>query len=118
MTRLALALALVAGCSKKQDEGPVAREPLPAGELQQGRDACTAYMDKACACAAKAPDDAERKRSCAEATAFKESIELVQTIAASPGNKDNDLRQQAATIRATITACIEKANQLAQKPCP
>jgi hypothetical protein len=117
MIRVALALLLAAACSKKQDEGPASKEPLPAGELKQGRDACAVYAEQACACAAKATGDAERKRVCDEGRAFVESIELVQKIARSPGNKENDLRQQAATIRAAIATCVEGNNKLAQTPC-
>jgi hypothetical protein len=113
---LALVLALAA-CAKKQDDGVTGREPLPGGELKQGRDACAAYAATACACAAKPGAGAESKRQCDEGRAFTDSIELVQGIASSPGNKDNDFRQQAATIRATITTCIERANKLAQAPC-
>jgi hypothetical protein len=117
VTRLLLVVAVLAACSKKEEAGPTSRDPLPAGELKQGRDACSAYADKACACAAKASGTAEHKRQCSEARSFVDAIELVQGIAASPGNKENDLRQQAAAIRATITSCIESTNKLAAQPC-
>ncbi len=119
MRRLVLVLAMVslAACSKKA-EPPVQRmpapqvAPLPAIEVQRGKDACTAYVDKVCACTSD-----EAKHACALAKALPQALELALATSLDPAtNKDNAMRAQV-NVRETAKECIEQAAKLASLGC-
>lgn len=107
-------LAFVLACSKKGEEAPPPTNnapPIPAAELQRGRDACNAYVDKACACEAA-------KAKCEEAKAFVEVLKMGTELTMSTDSTTKDVKQAAMTIRKTIAECIQQTAQLPTLGCP
>ena len=52
MKLVVIALALVVGCSKGEQAPPQGAAPMPAEEVKRSEDACKAYVERVCACAA------------------------------------------------------------------
>jgi hypothetical protein len=112
---VALACVTLAGCAKKK-EAPPAPPPvkaMSADEIQRGKDACQAYVDKACACTA--PDAA---RLCQLAKGQPESIRLALEIAQAPDAKPDVAEQSYDSVRKTTKACIEDMAKLPSQGCP
>lgn len=114
MTRLALALvvALVA-CSKKDEPAP--KPAIADSEVVRGRDACTDYVTKVCACAETV---AAQKEPCKLARALPEVIELSKEVALNGDAKRLDTLQAADSIRKTVKTCIEEMAKLPAAGCP
>ncbi len=119
MTRLLLALALVASaCANKSEPPPPAPEKAPAmapEEIQRSRDACQAYVERACACADKL--DAV-KQQCALAKALPDAVRLGLAVAASPDSSKTDVLQAQASVRTAVKECIEETAKLPSLGCP
>lgn len=126
MTRAGLAVALAvaaalaggAGCKKQPEEAPAPGPPVAAigaAELARGRDACRAYLDQVCACAATVP---AAQRPCALAPALPESIEVAMQVSAHPDTERPDAVQAATAIRRTIARCIAQTAKLPELGCP
>jgi hypothetical protein len=115
MTRVVLLLALVA-CSKKEaEQAPPADDrvpPLPAAELERGKDACTAYVDKICACTA--PD---AKRLCDLAKALPDALQVGLEVSMSPDSDRQAVLHANDSMRKTIKECIEQAAKLPSLGC-
>ena len=111
MTRWLLVLAIA--CSKR--EAPPASEPpapqMSAAEIQRSQDACKAYVDKACACAAQNP---AAKDACDLSRALPDAVRIGVEVAASPETKRDDVLAAQSSVRKTVKECIE---QLAKLPC-
>ena len=109
----ALILAVIlAGCAKKTAEEPPVK-PIPAEEVKRGEDACKAYVDQVCACAAKVP---AAKDACDAARAMPDALKLQVEFAASDTNKNDVLAAQAG-IRKLVKACIEETAKLPGLGC-
>jgi hypothetical protein len=115
VTTLALALALAA-CGKREE--PAKRQPapqlapLPAVEVQRGKDACSAYVTKVCACTSDAG-----KHACQLAQALPAALEIALETSLNPStDKDNAMRAQV-NVRETAKECIEQAAKLPALGC-
>ena len=114
----AVALVLGAGCSKKQEQAPPPANNAPAipeAELARGRDACKAYVDKACACAATIE---AAKVKCEEAKAVPDVLKMGTEMTMSTDSTSKDVKQAAMTVRKTIAECIQQTAQLPTLGCP
>ena len=114
-TRLVLLLA-IAACSKRAE--PAKRlpapqlAPLPPVEVQRGKDACSAYVTKVCACTSEAA-----KQACPLAQALPAALEIALETSLNPStDKDNAMRAQV-NVRETAKECIEQAAKLPSLGC-
>ena len=115
MKWIALVLALAAGCKKGESEGEPGRgqaEPtvprLSAAETARARDACVAFKERACACAASHPDDVDMEAACRGADGRIEALELQLDVVVSGGNMDaRDRAVIQGEVRKFEKACIE-----------
>lgn len=128
MTRLLLGCALVlalAGCQKKDeqpagppDQKPAPRKPLPgipAHEAARGQQACTAWMDRICTCAADHPDLAA---TCAEAKSLPNALTLAVQATTASGLDGPDRARLELEARKIIARCIEEQGKLDPARCP
>jgi len=119
VTRLALAALLLASACKRHDEPAPAGPPpaeINAAEIQRDTDACTAYVARICACAAKDPSLAH---DCELAHGMPEAVTLASEAAASAGGSatPRDLHETARAVRRLATRCIEETAKLAGRDC-
>jgi len=113
MTRALLALALAA-CSKAAQPPPPpppAVTALPAGEARRAEDACKAYVEKACGCAAA-------KTQCDLARALPDAIKLALDTAANADTPHDDALRALQSVRETAKSCIEQTAKLPALGCP
>ena len=111
-----IALALAAGCSKKEAPAPEPKAPvMSAAEIQRSKDACADYVQKVCACADKVP---AVKQQCALARALPDAVQLSLQVAASPDSKRDDVLGAQASVRKTAKECIEETARLPTLGCP
>jgi hypothetical protein len=120
MTRLALALALLAAgaCKKKDDAGIQSDRPvaaMPEAEVKRGQDACRVYVEQVCACADKVPAVAKQ---CELSRALPDAIRIALEVAASPDSKPDIVQQSHASVRKTVAECIEQTAKLPSLGCP
>ena len=113
MTRLLLVLALAA-CAKKSDDEPARPKAIAAEEVQRGQDACKAYVEKACACAAKVPSV---KEQCDLARALPDALQLQLQYAQAAETKKNDVLAAQAAVRKVVKECIEETAKLPAAGC-
>jgi hypothetical protein len=114
---LALLLALGA-CSK--DEGPprsARPEQIGATERQRGSDACTAYVERLCACSAKKPDDKDLADRCHLKHAKIEALDLALMVDDDPNASPQNVFQAQDQARKIIARCIDENVQL-DAECP
>ena len=119
MTLLLLGLA-AAGCEEKKptkgEPPPPMIEPMGEGESQVGQQACNAYVEQVCGCAAKMPD---LKAECDMAKARPNAFEMNTRAAMAQGDANTkDRRALIANARKIMRSCIEDAAELAKKGCP
>jgi hypothetical protein len=114
---LALGLALTSGACKKQRKAPKAEpvETMSADEVKRSEDACKAYVERVCSCAATVPAAVD---ACTKAKAQPEAIKLALEVAASPDSKPVVVRQSLDGVRKIVKACIEQTAQLPALGCP
>ncbi|HET9621494.1 MAG TPA: hypothetical protein VFP84_09020 [Kofleriaceae bacterium] len=119
MTRwLALCLALAAACKKAEPAPPppaTDRPVIAASEIKRGQDACKAYVDKICACAAAHP---EKQKDCALARAMPEAMQTALDVAATADATRRDVLQANDSMRKIVAGCIEETAKLAGAGCP
>jgi hypothetical protein len=112
------ALVLVVACAKKQEDAPpppTNNDPaIPAAELKRGEDACTAFMQKACACGETVP---AAKSQCEAGKAFIEAVRMGTELTMSKDSSGKDVKQAVMTIRKTIAECIQQTAQLPTLGC-
>jgi hypothetical protein len=115
MKRLLLVCLLVA--CKKQEAAPKP-QPLPqlsAAEIQRSQDACTAYVDKVCACAATVPAE---QQECGLAKALPDAVQIGIEVSQSPDSKRQDVIGAEDSVRKAVKTCIEHMAQLPSHGCP
>jgi hypothetical protein len=117
VTRGLVALVFViAGCKSKAEDRsePATKTTLTTAELQRGRDACKAYLDKLCACAhdSKPDDAAELRRQCDLARSLPEALQISEQVSLSPDSTPKDIAQAEDSARKTIKECIEQTAKL------
>ena len=110
-------LALLGACSKKEEAPPPTNNvsAIPEVELKRGRDACKAYVEKACACAATIE---AAKVKCEEAKAFPDVLKMGTEMTMSTDSTSKDVKQAAMTVRKTIAECIQQTAHLPTLGCP
>ncbi|CAN5724200.1 hypothetical protein BH11MYX1_BH11MYX1_24540 [soil metagenome] len=118
MKRLVLLAVISLGACSKRSEEPARRQPaaqlapLPAVEVQRGKDACGAYVAKVCACSSE-----EAKKACSLAKALPQALEIALETSLNPStDKDNAMRAQV-NVRETAKECIEQAAKLPALGC-
>ena len=112
--RLAIAVVLtLLACSKDEPKKVKPPAAIPAAEVQRGRDACKAYVEKACACTAPAA-----KQQCPLAKGLPEAYELAAGVALNPETDPVDARRAQVNMRETTKECIEQTAKLPGIGCP
>ena len=114
MKRLLLVCLLVA--CKKQEAAPK-QQPLPqmtVAEIQRSQDACKAYVDKVCACAATVPAE---QQECDLAKALPEAVRIGVEVSQSPDSKRDDVIGAQDSVRKAVKTCIEHMAQPASHGC-
>jgi hypothetical protein len=114
--RLLLVCLLVA--CKKQEAAPKQQAvvpPLTAAEIQRSDDACKAYVDKVCGCAATMPALADE---CKLARALPDAVRIGIEVSQSPDSKRDDVIGAQGSVRKAVKTCIEHMAQLPSHGCP
>ena len=109
MKRLLL-LCLLVAC-KKQEAAPK-EQPAPQlspAEIQRSEDACKAYVDKVCACAATVPAE---QQDCGLAKALPDAVRIGVEVSQSPDSKKQDVLGAEDSVRKAVKTCIEHMAQL------
>ena len=111
-----LAIALAA-CSKSSPPPPAVVvdkvAPLPAGEVQRGQDACTAYATKVCACTSTAA-----QKACPLAKALPDALKLALETSLNPQTDRDNAQRAQVSVRETAKECIEQLAKLPALGCP
>jgi hypothetical protein len=114
--RWLLVLLAATACKKPPEPPPSSDMPvMPAAEIQRGRDACKAYVDKVCACAQTV---AAMQQPCSLARALPDALQLNLDVAASPDTTRRDALQSHDSARKVIKECIEATARLPASGCP
>ncbi len=111
-----IAVALLVACSKTAeppapppDDRP---PPVPATEVQRGRDACADYVAKVCACTSDAA-----KQACPLARALPDALQVGLEVATNPASDRRAVVHANDSMRKTIKECIEQAAKLPTLGC-
>ena len=112
-----VALALVASCQNHDPPPPAppAAPTISTTEVQRAQDACAAYAQKVCACAAKVPALAE---DCKEAPALRDTVTITAGVAANSTSTPSDVAGARGEQGETGKHCIENTAQLPARGCP
>ena len=115
MKRLAILLALSAGCQKQEQAkpGPVAQ--MSPAETQRSQDACKVYVERVCACADQV---APVKKQCELSRALPDAIRINIEVAANPDSKPDVVARAYEGVRETAKECIEQTAKLPALGCP
>ena len=106
---------LAGGCKAKESKHQVKQvKDMSAMEIQRGQDACKAYVDRVCACAAQKPDLA---KECELSKALPQAIEISLSVANNPDSKPDIVQQSYANVRKTVGGCIEATAKLPAAGC-
>jgi hypothetical protein len=115
ITLVALALGSV-GCKNQPDPPPPAAAPvMSATEIKRGQDACKAYVDKVCGCAASMP---ALQQPCALSRALPDALAVGVEVAASADSSRIDALQAGRTARGIFKECLEQLAKLPAAGCP
>lgn len=110
------ALLLAPACSKESASGSApAVEALPKQEIERGRTACQAYVDRVCACARNHADMADE---CALSKARPEAFEINIELARASGLSKIELQAVKVEARKIVAACFEDEGRLDAEKCP
>ena len=129
MIRILLGCAVVvalAGCQQKDEppagpppkQKPAPRKPLPGippHEAARGQQACKAWMDRICACAADHPDLAA---TCDEAKSLPDALTMAVQAATASGLDGPDRARLELEARTIIARCIQEQGKLDPTRCP
>lgn len=109
-------LCLLAAC-KKQEPAPKQAPvpPLSAAEIERSTDACKAYVDKVCACAATVPAE---QHECGLARTLPDAVRIGIEVSQSPDSKKPDILGAEDSVRKAVKTCIEQMAQLPARGCP
>ena len=117
MIRAALLAALaLAACSKKSEDGERGPVPISASERERGEKACSAYVERLCACAEKQAKP-ELAKTCQGASSRVETLSGL--LGTSDENRVNqDVYAVQIQARKIIKNCVEDMLELDQQGCP
>ena len=88
-----------------------------ATEVKRGKDACTAYVEKICACSTKNPDRRDVKEACKLAQGYPEAIEVGLNVAMGSDSAKRDVVSSQSSVRKAMAKCIEEAGKLSLLGC-
>jgi hypothetical protein len=115
--RVWILLVTLAACSKKEEKTSNRPVPITEAERKRGDDACTAYVDRLCACAkAKASKDLDDR--CHMKQAKKEALKLALEVDDDPTATAQDVFQAQEAARQVISKCVEENLALDTEGCP
>lgn len=105
-----------AACKKHSEPPPPSDVPvMPASEIKRGQDACRAYVDKVCGCAATVP---ALQQPCSLARALPDAMQVSLAVAGNPESKRRDVLQAHESVRNIVKECIEQTARLPAAGCP
>ncbi|MBV8759764.1 MAG: hypothetical protein JO257_20915 [Deltaproteobacteria bacterium] len=111
-----LFVCLLVACAKKQEAPKEQTVPaMSAAEIQRSSDACKAYVDKVCACAATVPAVQDE---CNLSKALPEAVRIGVEVSQSAESKPKDIYGAQDSVRKAVKTCIEKMAQLPSRGCP
>lgn len=118
--KLLIALLLLAGaggCKKSEKKAPAQDTvaPMSVDEVKRSEDACKAYVERVCACAATLP---AATKQCELSRALPDAVRIGLEVAASPDSKPDIVRQAQSSVRKTVKECIERTAELPTLGCP
>ena len=115
------ALLVVAACSKSNDAPPppASNRPQPIGEVERkrGDDACHAYVDRLCKCAAAKPDKKELADRCDLKHAKLDALAMALQVDDDPTATPTDVWNAQDQVRKIIAKCIQE-NEALDTECP
>jgi hypothetical protein len=119
----AAVFALCAACNRQPDAGASAGSSagsggaaaIAASEIKRGQDACTAYVDKVCACAQTVP---AMQEPCKLARALPDALRTSAEVARSADSARLDVVQGNLGVRGIAKECIEQLAKLPAAGCP
>jgi hypothetical protein len=114
MRWLCIGVLLVACGRDAREPAERAPAPLPAAEVERGRTACAAYVERVCRCAGGQADLASE---CELARSRPEALELTLEVLAARG-APGDLGAAQLNARKIIKACLEADSRLDPASCP
>ncbi len=116
--RWAAVLVAVLGCKQAEPTAAPAGDDRPViskAEVVRGQDACKAYVDKVCGCAAQQPD---RRKDCELARALPEAMQVGLDVAVTADSTRRDVVQANDSVRKIVAECIQQTAKLANAGCP
>jgi hypothetical protein len=113
--RLLLVCLLVACKKQEAAPKPEAAPQMTAAEIERSQDACKAYVDKVCACAATVP---AVHQECELAKALPDAVRIGVEVSQSPDSKRDDVIGAEGSVRKAVKTCIEHMAQLSSHGCP
>lgn len=110
-------LMLLAGGCKKGEDAPVAPAgpPIEVPEIQRGKDACEAWRERACRCAAADP---ALNAACSEAGKIPEAMKMSIKAANSEGLDDHTRARLVLEARRIMARCLEEQARIDPGTCP
>lgn len=119
MIRLVPILLVLAACGAKDDDPPEWTAPpvMEPAEQQRGLQACTAYVERLCACAETHADLADQ---CTLARSQPEALDQLLGMVNGDEGKlgDREIREAQHSARRIIKDCFEKDAALSPTRCP
>jgi hypothetical protein len=105
------------GC--KKDDAPHSSRPaaISDAERKRGEDACQAYVDRLCKCAAGKPDDKDLADRCELKHAKLEALHMALNVDDDPSATPQDVFNAQEQVRKVIGKCIEE-NEKLDLECP
>jgi hypothetical protein len=116
---LAVVLVLLAACSRRHEPAAEAirTTPITAAEAAQVRDACTRYVEHACACAGASATDAGLADQCRLARAIPGALDLALGGASTARGSELDAAGLKANVGKIQKNCVEEDARLELR-CP
>jgi len=115
--RFVLLLALLAGCSKKEEPARKGPAPMSEAERKRGEDACLAYVARLCSCA-EAKGTQELKDRCELHKGRPDTVATALSAEGSPEVATMDILQAQDAARKVIAACVQDMTKLDGEGCP
>ncbi|HUH03658.1 MAG TPA: hypothetical protein VML75_16800 [Kofleriaceae bacterium] len=107
---------LAGGCNKGQDApAEVVGPPIEVPEIQRGKDACEAWRERACRCAATDPALAP---TCEEAGKIPAAMKMSIQAANSEGLDDHTRARLVLEARRIMARCLEEQARIDPGSCP
>jgi hypothetical protein len=120
---LLLVAAAAAACSKSDPppaptgSGSVEARPtiVPAAEIARAKEACDAYVTRACECAKTVP---AAVKVCELSHGEPEAIRISLEVSQSPDSSPKDALDAQHNVRKIAKSCVEEPAKLPELGCP